>query len=165
MRRIRVRAAMAAHAAIDGRFLGGQPPFGYHLADAGPHPSPAKARLRQRAHRLAVDSGNAAVVRRIYTEFLDGQTTSAIARRLTHDGVAVSHSAAATIGTSWSRSTVRGILTNPRYTGRQVWNRIHREDVLVDVDQVALGHRTGIRRTRPRTGCGPGQPRIPRSLT
>ena len=34
----RVRAAMQAQAHIQGRFLGGRPPYGYQLADAGPHP-------------------------------------------------------------------------------------------------------------------------------
>ena len=34
---------MAAQAAREGRFLGGRPPYGYRLADAGPHPNPAKA--------------------------------------------------------------------------------------------------------------------------
>lgn len=29
---------------------------------------------------------------------------------------------------------------NPRYTGRQVWNRARTDEVLIDVDDVALGH-------------------------
>jgi hypothetical protein len=37
---------------------------------------------------------------------------------------------------------VRAILRNPRYTGRQVWNRRRREEVLIDVNDVALGHET-----------------------
>jgi hypothetical protein len=40
---------------------------------------------------------------------------------------------------------VRAILLNPRYTGRQVWNRQRRDEVLVDVDEVALGHETKLR--------------------
>jgi site-specific DNA recombinase len=36
-------------------------------------------------------------------------------------------------------------LGNPRYTGRQVWNRQRREEVLVDVQDVALGHETVMR--------------------
>ncbi|WP_372503155.1 recombinase family protein [Hamadaea flava] len=32
------------------------------------------------------------------------------------------------------------MLTNPRYTGRQVWNKQRTDEVLVDVDDVALGH-------------------------
>lgn len=41
--KIRVRSAMAAQAEIEGRFLGGRPPYGYRIVDAGPHPDPAKA--------------------------------------------------------------------------------------------------------------------------
>jgi site-specific DNA recombinase len=36
----RVRSAMGAQTATQGRFLGGRPPFGYRLVDAGPHPHP-----------------------------------------------------------------------------------------------------------------------------
>jgi site-specific DNA recombinase len=45
--RIRVCTAIAVQAQIEGRFLGGRPPYGYTIADAGPHPNPAKARRRQ----------------------------------------------------------------------------------------------------------------------
>ena len=41
--KLRVRAAMSAQAALEGRFLGGRPPYGYRLTDAGPHPNPATA--------------------------------------------------------------------------------------------------------------------------
>ncbi len=37
---------------------------------------------------------------------------------------------------------VRTILHNPRYTGREVWNLQRWEEVLIDVDDVALGHET-----------------------
>ena len=53
--RIRVRAAMSAQAAIEGRFLGGRPPYGYRIADAGPHPNPAKAADGKRLHKLEPD--------------------------------------------------------------------------------------------------------------
>jgi hypothetical protein len=49
--KIRVRSAMAAQAQVEGRYLGGRPPYGYRVIDAGPHPNPAKAadgkRLKQ----------------------------------------------------------------------------------------------------------------------
>jgi hypothetical protein len=41
--KVRARTAMAAQAATEGRLLGGRPPYGYQLVDAGPHPNPAKA--------------------------------------------------------------------------------------------------------------------------
>src|SRR6266699_3472040 len=53
--RIRVRAAMAAQAREQGRYLGGRPPYGYRLADAGPHPNKAHAAWGRRAHRLDPD--------------------------------------------------------------------------------------------------------------
>jgi len=37
---------------------------------------------------------------------------------------------------------VDAILTNPRYTGRQVWNRQRKREVLLDVEDVALWHVT-----------------------
>jgi len=41
--KVRVRSAMAAMAEIEGRCLGGRPPYGYRLIDLGPHPNPARA--------------------------------------------------------------------------------------------------------------------------
>jgi site-specific DNA recombinase len=40
---IRVRTAMAVQTRDQGRYLGGRPPYGYRLADAGPHPPKAHA--------------------------------------------------------------------------------------------------------------------------
>jgi hypothetical protein len=40
----------------------------------------------------------------------------------------------------WETTAIRAILLNPRYTGRQVWNRVRTDEVLIDVDDVALGH-------------------------
>ena len=34
---------------------------------------------------------------------------------------------------------------NPRYTGRQVWNRQRRDEVLLDVEDVAAGHQSRMR--------------------
>ena len=60
--RTRVRNAMAAQTATHGRFLGGRPPYGYRLADAGPHPNPGKAALGLRIHCLEPDPVTAPVV-------------------------------------------------------------------------------------------------------
>jgi hypothetical protein len=37
------------------------------------------------------------------------------------------------------------ILDNPRYTGREVWNGQRRDEVLLDVEDVAAGHETKMR--------------------
>ena len=70
--KIRVRTAMASQAQIEGRFLGGRPPYGYLIVDAGPHPNPAKAADGKRMHKLALDPVAAPVVMRIFAEFLAG---------------------------------------------------------------------------------------------
>ena len=50
---------------------------------------------------------------------------------------------------AWSKSAVRVILKNPRYTGRQVWSRQRRDEVLLDVDDVAAGHQAKLRWNDP----------------
>ena len=44
-----------------------------------------------------------------------------------------------------AKSAIRVILANPRYTGRQVWNKQRKAEILIDVDDVALGHETKMR--------------------
>ena len=148
--KIRVRAAMSAQAQTEGRYLGGRPPYGYKLIDAGPHPNPAKAADGKRLYVLARDEAAAIVVERIFAEFLAGYGIFAIAERLTHDGIPCpsAHDRARNrhrCGLAWSKSAVRAILANPRYTGRQVWNRQRKDEVLLDVHDVALGHTTVMR--------------------
>lgn len=86
--RVRVRAAMATQAQIEGRYLGGRPPYGYLLIDAGLHPNPSKAADGKRLRVLAIDERAAAVVVRIFAEFLAGAGIYAIAERLTADQIA-----------------------------------------------------------------------------
>jgi len=44
-------------------------------------------------------------------------------------------------GAGWTLRTVAAILANPRYTGRQVWNRQRTDFDLVDPGNTALGHK------------------------
>ena len=44
-------------------------------------------------------------------------------------------------GTAWTLRTVATILANPRYTGREVWNRQRTEHDLVDPANTGLGHK------------------------
>jgi site-specific DNA recombinase len=151
--KLRVHAAMAAITATEGRFLGGRPPYGYALVDAGPHPNPSKAADGKRLRRLEADPNTMVVVRRIYAEFLSGRGMGDIAEGLTADGIpcpAANDPARNRhrCGIAWAKSAVRVILTNPRYTGRQVWNKQRKDEVLIDVDDVALGHMTKMRWNR-----------------
>lgn len=152
--KIRVRSAMATQAQHEGRFLGGRPPFGYRLADAGAHPNPGKAAVGQRLHRLEPDPSNAPVVGRIFDEYLSGHGLYAIAQVLTTEGIP-SPSAADPArnrhrdGRAWSKSAVKAIINNPKYTGRQVWNRQRRDEVLLDVEDVAQGHESVMRWNDP----------------
>jgi site-specific DNA recombinase len=44
-------------------------------------------------------------------------------------------------GTAWTLGAVNSILANPRYTGRQVWNRQRTDTELADPADITLGHR------------------------
>jgi site-specific DNA recombinase len=148
----RVRSAMASQAAIEGRFLGGRPPYGYQLVDAGPHPNPSKAAIGQQLRRLAPDPIAAPVVQRIYDQFCSGDGLHTIASALNADGIPSpsghdpernKHRASGQ--GKWAKSAIRAILANPRYTGFEVWNKQRKDEVLLDVEDVALGHQTKMR--------------------
>jgi len=119
---------MAAQTRGQGRYLGGRPPYGYRLADAGPHPNKAHAAWGRRAHRLEPDPVTAPVVRWMSAQRLAGHSLARITRAL-NDAAIPCQSAADPqrnshrSGTAWTLNTVGAILSNPRYTGRQVWNR------------------------------------------
>ncbi|HXT92810.1 MAG TPA: recombinase family protein [Trebonia sp.] len=87
------------------------------------------------------------MVRRIFAEYLAGRGLKAIAEDLTRDDIP-SPSAydpgrnKHRCGIAWSYGAVRAILGNPRYTGRQVWNKLPKSELLIDVNDVALGHAT-----------------------
>ena len=145
----RVRTAMNAQVALDGRYQGGRPPYGYRLADAGPHPNPAKAADGRRLHVLEPHPDYAPIVKRIFSDYLDGTGIKAIASALTAEGIP-SPSAAdpnrnrhrSSSRGAWGQSAIRAILKNPRYTGYQVWARQRKDEVLLDIDDVAAGHVT-----------------------
>jgi DNA invertase Pin-like site-specific DNA recombinase len=149
--RTRVRTAMRAQAQ-EGRFLGGRPPYGYRLADAGPHPNPEKARIGQRLHQLEPDPTTAPIVERIYQAFATGAGYARIATDLTNDGIpspsasdpARNRHRASSKG-AWAKSAVKAILSNPRYTGYTVWSKQRRDEILLDEHNVALGHTSKLR--------------------
>ena len=144
--RIRVRAAMATQTREQGRYLGGRPPYGYRLADAGPHPNKAHAAWGRRAHRLEPDPATAPVVSWMFAQRLAGYSAARITRALNDAGIP-SPSAADRArnphrtDAAWTLRTVAAILANPRYIGRQVWNRQRTDLDLVDPVNTGLGHK------------------------
>jgi site-specific DNA recombinase len=143
---MRVRTAMAVQTREQGRYLGGRPPYGYRLGDAGPHPNKAHAAWGRRAHLLEPDSETAHVVRWIFAQRLDGHSVARIARALNEAGVPCPSASDPgrnqhRNGSGWTLGTVTAILQNPRYTGRQVWNRQRTDKDLADPADVSLGHK------------------------
>jgi site-specific DNA recombinase len=146
----RVRNAMQTMARAGSRYLGGRPPYGYRLVSTRDHPNAEKARLGATLNRLEPDPGTASTVQRIFAERLAGRSYSAIARLLNEGGIpspsAVDRARNSHRDTNgWAASAVRAILTNPRYTGHEVWGRQRRDYDLLDPTAPADGH---VRRMR-----------------
>ena len=144
--KIRVRTAMATQTREQGRYLGGRPPYGYRLADAGPHPNKAHAAWGRRAHRLEPDPGTAPVAAWMFAQRLAGHSIARITRALNDAGIPCPSAIDPKrnphrTGAAWTLGTVASILANPRYTGRQVWNRQRTDADLVDPANTGLGHR------------------------
>ncbi|MEU4674511.1 recombinase family protein [Amycolatopsis sp. NPDC023774] len=126
--RHRVLAAMHNQATQQGRYLGGRPPYGYQLVDAGPHPNPADARWGRRLQRLAPNPHTAPHVTWMFQQRLAGHSVASIARSLNERSIpcpssADPHRNRHRTRSTWTLRTVAVILANPRYTGRQTWNR------------------------------------------
>ena len=126
--RHRTMAAMRVQAVEQGRFLGGRPPYGYRLVDAGPHPNRAHAVWGRRRQRLDPDPVTARHVRWMFAERLTGRSVAGIARELNERGVPCPSTADPERnrhrrGAAWNLRSVAVILANPRYTGREVWSR------------------------------------------
>jgi hypothetical protein len=126
--RHRTLAAMRAQTLIEGRFLGGRPPYGYRLVDGGPHPNAMHARWGRRVHVLEPDPSTAGRVQWMFAERAAGRSISSLVRELNERGVPCPSGADRArnqhrSGERWIVPTVAVILANPRYTGRQVWNR------------------------------------------
>ncbi len=114
--------------------------------DAGPHPNKAHAAWGRRAHRLEPDPVTAPVVRWMFGQRLAGHGAARITRALNDAGIPCPSAADPArnphrSGTGWTLRTVAAILANPRYTGRQVWNRQRTDFDLADPANATLGHK------------------------
>jgi hypothetical protein len=82
----------------------------------------------------------------MFAQRLAGHSRARIARALNEAGVPCPSAAdpgrnPRRTGTAWTLGTVTTILGNPRYTGRQVWNRQRTDAQLADPANTSLGHR------------------------
>ncbi|GAA4100707.1 recombinase family protein [Actinomadura miaoliensis] len=104
----------------------GRPPYGY-MAEKRPHPVPAKRAEGKTKTRLVPDPAKGPTVTTIFQlRALQRLGYDEIADRLNTD--LASHPAPEPVDPRravgrWTGSAVRGILTNPKYTGYMVWNR------------------------------------------
>ncbi|MFI9009921.1 recombinase family protein [Actinosynnema sp. NPDC053489] len=144
--RHRVVTAMRMQTVEQGRYLGGRPPYGYRLVDAGPHPNRALARRGVRQQRLVPHPATAPTVKLIFALRLAGHSAAGIVRHFNEQSVPGPSSADAErdrgrVDAGWSLRTVVEILGNPRYTGRQVWNRTSADRAT----RLPSGRRTSVR--------------------
>jgi site-specific DNA recombinase len=82
----------------------------------------------------------------MFAQRLAGHSVAGITRALNDAGVPCPSAADPArnphrAGTRWTLRTVAAILANPRYTGRQVWNRQPSQAVLADPANTGLGHK------------------------
>jgi site-specific DNA recombinase len=92
------------------------------------------------------DPHTAPVVQWMFAQRLAGHSLARITRALNDAGIPCPSSADPKrnphrSGQAWTLGTVAAILANPRYTGRQVWNRQRTDNDLIDPANTGLGHR------------------------
>lgn len=104
----KIRAALDSRRR-QGLFIGSHPPYGYTRDPKNPG-------------HLIPEEETAEIVRRIFRDFLSGQTKSGIARRLNAEGIR-SPAARRSGGGLWGYSSVDHILKNPAYRGDLVQGR------------------------------------------
>ncbi|MGE5632173.1 MAG: recombinase family protein [Caulobacteraceae bacterium] len=93
----------------DGTFILGTPAYGYTKDENG---------------ELIIQEEEAAVVRRIFREYLNGKGTYAIAKDLSEEGIPTIRSAE-----KWNDGVIKEILLNPIYTG----NLLHQKTMTTEV--------------------------------
>ena len=96
------------HRMESGTFLPPSMAFGYRIED----------------RKIVIDEDKAAVVRRIFREYLDGYGMSEITRRLNVDGVPSFEKE------RWTINAVSYILSNERYIGDSLWQKKYATDTL-----------------------------------
>ena len=100
-------------------FFVGEDTFGYRSVPAGEFRMDKQGRSRPEGYHKRIDPVQAAVVRRIFRDFADGQALTRIMRTLNMEGVPGRFRSAA----GWSVSTLGRMLDNTKYSGVWIWNK------------------------------------------
>jgi site-specific DNA recombinase len=111
-----------------GWHTGGPTPYGYAL-EAHPHPNPHKAREGKHKHKLIIDPVRAPIVLMIFSWYCVrhlglGEICDKLNRDLDrYPPPKCNRKDEMPLRQTWSRSQIRSMLRNPKYTGYNVWNR------------------------------------------
>jgi site-specific DNA recombinase len=111
-----------------GWHTGGRAPYGYLLKEH-PHPNPNKAREGKRKHRLILDPVRAPIVLMIFEDYCVrllgiGAICQKLNRNLDRYPAPIPNRKDENgLAPTWSRSVIRAMLRNPKYTGFNVWRR------------------------------------------
>lgn len=85
-------------------------------------------------NRIAVDETEAAIVRRIYSLFMEGMTACGIATLLTEEGIPTPMGKQ-----QWGSTTIESILTNEKYKGDAILQKTYTVDFLNKVTKINEG--------------------------
>src|SRR3990172_931076 len=100
-------------------FIAGEATFGYRSTPVGTVRMDKKGRPRPDGYKMTIEPREAAVVLRIFQEFVEGKAESSIMKRLNQEGVQGRWRSKG----GWSPATVHRILRNEKYAGKWTWNR------------------------------------------
>jgi DNA invertase Pin-like site-specific DNA recombinase len=126
---------------VERKLFAGGTPYGYRTEPVLAEASKASRGDKLLGHRLTVDAQQAAVVRRIFALYLQGEGLRAIAHRLNAESMPPPRPRRRSgRQPSWTVSSLQGLLRNPIYRGDYVWNR----------SEWIKDHETGKRKRRER---------------
>ena len=101
-------------------FFVGEVTFGYRSRPVGELRLDRRGKRRPEGYRMDIEPREAGVAVRIFEAYAEGESMTDIVRRLNREGVPGPRRATKK---GWSLWTVRGVLTNPKYVGRWIWNK------------------------------------------
>ncbi len=101
-----------------GYFVGGRT-FGYGSVADGEVRLDKRGKERPEGYKMEIEPSQAAIVLRVFKEFADGKSQTAIVKTLNDEEVPGPFKK----DKKWSPSTLHRMLTNEKYVGTWIWNR------------------------------------------